>query len=704
MRTLLLLAILPAASLSAQCTLFDQTGCSLIYPASTNPSLSTYLNDVEAAFQYTNASIAKMRQPKILLTAQLIPATGSWFSTAVHVFGPAIQQYMGMLKNNAGVSTQDVNIWGTPFACDPHYNAYATGFAPAIAVPCDCGGVGTLAKGAALPAGSGPHCTALSYYDGMFEYASTNGIAIRTGWYPGADEIPSCGLVPASSGGVFTEAQFEECMIPFMQTAMNRYGSAITAVQVLEEPTGGMLLIQPFSVVDTAKFISDAATAVTTIVHGTPIEAAATGISVPNKVNQDAQYWNDWLDASGTGRYLNFLVADIFSGDCDLGSNSSGVPYYASVLNWWQANYLQSAAAYNGGAGKPVRVGQSDPPVWCEMGGGATQYQAILGEGDVLWETSGLQNEWLWTFMHWASAMGIQSATPYCNVWFFNYTSNQQNDSCVQGSWSGLAMSNLSPTPAAVVYEELGAWVNNLSAPVINAQNGVLNGAGFQPDIAAGSWAEIQGTSLSYTTRPWQTSDFVDGTGLPTSLDGVSVTVDGKPAYVAYISPTQINFIVPADSNVGPEGVQVTTTGVVSNTVSAQLQTFSPAFFLWDGQYAAATHLNYTLAASPSVFATATPAMPGETIILWGTGFGPTNPPDIIGQATSGAPAVTTLPTVTIGGVQAEVLGAAMSAGFAGLYQIAVQVPSSLSDGDQPIVAQAGGVQSPASVLLTVQH
>jgi uncharacterized protein (TIGR03437 family) len=173
---------------------------------------------------------------------------------------------------------------------------------------------------------------------------------------------------------------------------------------------------------------------------------------------------------------------------------------------------------------------------------------------------------------------------------------------------------------------------------------------------------------------------------------------------VAYISPTQINFIVPADSNVGPEGVQVTTTGVVSNTVSAQLQTFSPAFFLWDGQYAAATHLNYTLAASPSVFATATPAMPGETIILWGTGFGPTNPPDIIGQATSGAPAVTTLPTVTIGGVQAEVLGAAMSAGFAGLYQIAVQVPSSLSDGDQPIVAQAGGVQSPASVLLTVQH
>jgi uncharacterized protein (TIGR03437 family) len=689
----LILAMLSAASASAQCTLFDPAGCSQVYSAPANPSLSTYLSEAEAAFQYTNASIAKMPQPQILLTAQVVPAAASWFSTAVQVFGPAIRKYMGMLQTDAGVSTQDVNIWGTPFACDPGYSGYATAFTPSIVVPCDCGGGRTLAKGAALPAGSGPHCTALSYYDGMFEYAATNGITIRTGWYPGGDEIKSCGLAPASAGGVFTEGQFEECMIPFMQAGMNRYGSAITAVQVIEEPTAGMLLIQPFSVADTAKFIQDAATAVTAIVPGTAIGAAATGISGgANSIAQDRLYWNDWLNPGGTGQYLNFLVADIFSGDCDL-SIESGLPHYAGVLEWWQQNYLAPAKAYNGGAGKPVRVGQSDPPVWCPIGGNATQYQAYLGEGDVIWENSGLQNEWLWTFMHWASAVGIQSAAPYCNVWFFNYTGSQQNDRCNQGSWSGLAMSDLSPTPAAAVYKQLGAWVSNLSTPVIGSLNGVVNGASFQPGISAGSWASIQGTNLSYTTRSWQAADFVNGTGLPTSLDGVFVTVDGNSAYVGYVSPAQINIVVPADSNIGSAEVQVTNSGVTSNIVSAPIQTFSPAFFIWNGRYAAASNLDFTPATS---------AMPGETIILWGTGFGPTNPPDIIGQLTSGAPAVTTLPTVTIGGVQSQVISVVLSPGFAGLYQVAVQVPNSLS-GDQPVVAQVGFVQSPAGVVLTVQ-
>jgi uncharacterized protein (TIGR03437 family) len=241
------------------------------------------------------------------------------------------------------------------------------------------------------------------------------------------------------------------------------------------------------------------------------------------------------------------------------------------------------------------------------------------------------------------------------------------------------------------------------NAPVI-APNGVVNGASFQPGIAAGSWGTIEGASLSTTTRSWKTSDFVNGTGLPTSLDGVSVTVDGKAAYVEFISPTQINFVAPADSNLGPVSVQVTHNGVTSNTVTAQLQSLAPACFLFAGKYAAATHVNFSPAASSSLFSTATPAKPGEAIILWGTGFGPTSPQDNIGQLTNDDPAVTTPPMVTVGGVQAQVLGAVRSPGFAGLYQIAIQVPSSLSDGDHAIVTQVNGVQSPGNVLLTVQH
>jgi hypothetical protein len=85
--------------------------------------------------------------------------------------------------------------------------------------------------------------------------------------------------------------------------------------------------------------------------------------------------------------------------------------------------------------------------------------------------------------------------------------------------------------------------------PLVNIA-AVTNGASFQPDFASATWVSIFGTNLSESTRAWQSSDFVGGL-LPTSLDGVSVTIDGVPAYVEYISPTQINVLAPDDAKVG---------------------------------------------------------------------------------------------------------------------------------------------------------
>ena len=68
--------------------------------------------------------------------------------------------------------------------------------------------------------------------------------------------------------------------------------------------------------------------------------------------------------------------------------------------------------------------------------------------------------------------------------------------------------------------------------------------------VASNSWVTIYGTDLSPTTRSWNESDFVNGQ-IPFSLDGVSVVLTGAPrlAYVGYISPTQINFLIPSDAN-----------------------------------------------------------------------------------------------------------------------------------------------------------
>jgi hypothetical protein len=96
------------------------------------------------------------------------------------------------------------------------------------------------------------------------------------------------------------------------------------------------------------------------------------------------------------------------------------------------------------------------------------------------------------------------------------------------------------------------------TGPTISS-GGVVNGANFLPGIAPGTWITIRGSNLSAATRIWTDSDF-SGNNLPTQLDGVSVTANGKPAYVYYISPTQLNVLAPDDpAQGGSVPIQVTT-------------------------------------------------------------------------------------------------------------------------------------------------
>jgi uncharacterized protein (TIGR03437 family) len=60
--------------------------------------------------------------------------------------------------------------------------------------------------------------------------------------------------------------------------------------------------------------------------------------------------------------------------------------------------------------------------------------------------------------------------------------------------------------------------------------------------------------------------------------------------------------------------------------------------------------------------------------------------------------------TVTVGSIASVVYGAALSPGYAGLYQVGIQVPTSLQNGDYPVVATINGIQSPSSTLITVQQ
>jgi uncharacterized protein (TIGR03437 family) len=239
------------------------------------------------------------------------------------------------------------------------------------------------------------------------------------------------------------------------------------------------------------------------------------------------------------------------------------------------------------------------------------------------------------------------------------------------------------------------------SAPSITA---VSNAATGQPGVVPGGYVSIYGSNFAPAGFVDTWSKSVIGGKLPTALDSVTVSIGGQPAYIEAVTPNLINVLAPNLAN-GPIQVTVTTVAGTSAPFSAATQIAEPGLFAWPGNQVVATHLDYSYAVQNGTFSTTTaPAKPGETIVLWGTGFGPTTPAAPSGQVVPVGPYTLNGVTVTMGGAPVAVLGTALTSGLAGVYQIAIQLPSSLPNGDYEIVAMVNGVRSPASVLITVQH
>lgn len=241
-------------------------------------------------------------------------------------------------------------------------------------------------------------------------------------------------------------------------------------------------------------------------------------------------------------------------------------------------------------------------------------------------------------------------------------------------------------------------------APVI-ASGGVVNGASFGPGVASTTWISVFGNNLAPVRRSWWASDFV-GAALPTELEGTVVRINGRPAYPAYISPTQINALAPDDPTEGLVSIEVTTPAGKSSPAMVDKRRLAPAFFLFEPEgrrYVASVHADGTYVGKANLFsgALARPARPGEVIMLFGTGFGPTDPPSSTGQLVSQAAAMSTPVRIRIGIATADVAFAGLV--MPGLYQFNVTVPD-LPDGDHSVVAEASGFSSQPGVYITVQR
>ena len=247
-----------------------------------------------------------------------------------------------------------------------------------------------------------------------------------------------------------------------------------------------------------------------------------------------------------------------------------------------------------------------------------------------------------------------------------------------------------------------GGILGSIQASPNLAASGIINAAQATAGVAPNTFISIKGSSLAATKRSLAAADIANGR-LPTTVDGVTVTVNGQGAFITYISPVQINLVTAVElPTSGTVDVTVSNNGLTSATLSAAVQPIAPALFV-NGKYAAALHANNTVVGPTTLVPNnSTPAAPGETIVLFGTGFGVTNPGAVSGGlVTTPAPLLLT-PAILFDNVAGNVVFAGMIA--PGVFQFNVVVPKSLPDGDVPVVASTGGYSSPPLILTTVKN
>ena len=226
---------------------------------------------------------------------------------------------------------------------------------------------------------------------------------------------------------------------------------------------------------------------------------------------------------------------------------------------------------------------------------------------------------------------------------------------------------------------------------------GVVNAADYTSVVAPGMIVALFGDSMASKVSS------ATGTPLPTALDGTSVEVNGQAIPLFFVSPKQINAQMPFGIS-GQLQVRVRTATGISAPATITVVASAPRLFTKSMDGKGEPILLHSSDWSPG--SAASPARPGEYLILFLTGLGAVSPAIPAGQAAGDngtyGPLNQLAPnavTVSVGGKQAAILFAGLAPGFVGLYQINLQAPVDMPRGRIPVVVSTKDGPSQAGVL-----
>ena len=228
----------------------------------------------------------------------------------------------------------------------------------------------------------------------------------------------------------------------------------------------------------------------------------------------------------------------------------------------------------------------------------------------------------------------------------------------------------------------------NPATPVVAA---AANAGSFQPDNAApGALVSIFGSTLSLATAS------ASAVPLPTSLADTTVTVNGLPGRLLYVSPTQINVELPYIIPPGPVSFVVTSAGAASTPFATHVSPAAPGIFTSaDGQAAALDNDDPASAIDADH-----PAKVGSVVSLFFTGLGAVDIPVHAGEPGPLSPLAKAVAKVaaTVGGQPATIQFAGLAPGYAGLAQVNLVVPP-LATGVYPVIIVVGDAVSNSALL-----